>query len=169
MAISSFAINGASALSEYSAASQQADAQNKAYGENADAAVKSQIEQGVQMNLRLQQEREAATEEKTDASREVRSAIETARMTAGEAGVGGVSTRALLAEYMGRLGSVNAGVDRQYDANKNQVALNLRGLKSQATDRIRSINRAPKPSFLPTALRIGGAGLDAYSTYKDDK
>jgi len=42
----------------------------------------------------------------------------------------------------------------------------MKGQQAQATDRINSVQRAPRPSFLDAGLRIIGSGLDAYSTYQ---
>lgn len=166
MALGSFAMNTVGAVGEYSETKAAATAQNKAYNENAVNARQSQIEQGVQMNLRLQQEAEAATDQKTEDARDIRAAMATASMAAGEANIAGNSARAVLTEFLGRQGTMNASINKQTAATRAQVGLNLRGLNAQATDRIRSIQRAPRPSFLPTALRIGSGGMDAYSDYK---
>lgn len=160
------ALSAATSVVEYQGQVQAANAQNEAYRDNAKNANQAAVNQYADTQVRIQQEQEAAAEKKVETAREARAARATALVTAGEAGVSGLSVQGLLQEFSGREGSFNASVDRNLHLSEMQLKNQLKGIHAQTKDRINSVQRATPPSFLSAGLRIAGAGMDAYSQYK---
>lgn len=154
-----FAISAASTAAQYVGQMQAAEAQNATYEQNRIAATKAQELSWQQIDTRTIQEREAAATEKANTAREVRAAQATAKVAAGEAGVGGLSVDMLLGDIAGRYGRYASGVDTQTDWSVAQLQMEKRGVAAQAQDRINSVERGRKPSLFDAGLRIGAAGI----------
>jgi hypothetical protein len=166
VALIGLAVNAAQSVAGYAGQVQQAKQQNKLYVANAVNANKAAVNQYADTQQRIGQEQEAAAQQKIEVAREARAARATALVTAGEAGVSGLSVQGLLQEFYGREGQFNANTDRNLQWTEQQLTNSMKGLKAQATDRINSVQRAPRPSFLDAGLRIIAGGLDSYSDYK---
>ena len=151
----------------YAAQSQAADEQNRMYRENAARANQNARDQQFQTQQRMLQEQEKAGGEKFENIQAAREAKATATVAAGESGVSGLSVDALLAEFDGRASAANDRIDQNTDWTMNQLNNELKGIRSNAEDRINSVQRAAKPSFFDAGLRIAGAGLDEYNDYRD--
>lgn len=167
MAAIGFGLSAASSVVGYEGQVQPANQQNEMYVENAKAANENLKSEYYQNQQRMIQEQEAAATQKREAQRELRGAQATATVAAGEAGVSGLSVDALLNEYAGRTGEYNDKVDQQTEWTMAQLNNNMRGFQSKAQDRINSVQRANKPSFLDTGLRIASAGLGSVNDYND--
>ncbi|SCW77041.1 hypothetical protein SAMN02927900_04756 [Rhizobium mongolense subsp. loessense] len=161
-----FAIGAAQQAFSYQGQVQAANEQNRMYRENAARANQNARDQMFQTQQRMLQEQEKAGAEKADNLRDAREAKATATAAAGEAGVSGLSVDALLAEFDGRAATANDRVDQNTEWTLNQLNNEMKGIRSNAEDRINSVQRAAKPSFFDAGLRIAGAGLDSYNDYK---
>ncbi len=141
-----------------------AEQQNQLYRENAARANQNARDQMFQTQQRMLQEQEAAAAEKFDNNRDARAAKATASVGAGESGVTGLSVDALLREFDGRAAEANDRIDQNTEWSMTQLNNEMKGIRSNAEDRINSVQRAAKPSFWDAGLRIAGAGLDGFSS-----
>ncbi len=130
--------------------------QNKQSKQNTRDARISQAIQFNDINARVEQEKLAAGQEIEVAERQTRTAVSTARVAAGEAGVEGASVDALLAD-IGVEGSMYA---QDVRLNQKMITgqLEREKLGIAATTQGR-INSMPMANPWATALRIGGAAL----------
>ncbi len=179
--VTSLALSAASAASQYvsqaSAASAEADYQNKMAeenvryrDENAKAATAAYIEEAAQENLRLAQTEEAASGELQEISRERVDAVGTAVASSEGAGL---AFDMLMADYNRQESGYRENINRQLEFEKQQSKLNIKGYQSKAQGRINSVRpyiREPikSPSLLGVGLQFGGGALDAYDKYGSD-
>lgn len=162
-----FALSAASQIVSYQGQVAAAEQQNQYYVENAQRANESAKQQYAQTQQRMLQEQDSAALDKQDARREGLAAQATAQVAAGESGVAGLSVDALLREFTSRTSNYTDRVDQQTEWSMLQLNNEMKGIKANAEDRINSVQRAAKPSFIDAGLRIASAGLDSYSGYKD--
>lgn len=98
----------------------------------------------------------------------LRRAQATARVSAGEAGVSGLSVDALLRDLSGQAGYDNATATENYLRQDADINARRENAQIGAVNTVTSI-RNPQiqaPDYLGGALRIGQAGLSAYSDYQ---
>lgn len=98
----------------------------------------------------------------------LRKAQATARVSAGEAGVSGLSVDALLRDLGGQAGYDNATATENYLRQNADINARRENAQIGAVNSVTSI-RNPQiqaPDYLGGALRIGQAGLSAYSDYQ---
>ena len=164
-----FAVSAASSVMQYQAASAEAAQQNRIYQENAMRANKAAQDEAFAVNQRMLQEQEAAAGQKAEIYREARAARATAAVGAGEANVSGLSVEALLREFNGRAAAQTDRVDQQTEWTLQQLQDQKRQIQATNADRIASVQRAAKPSFFSTGLKIAGTGLNFYNDYQKDK
>jgi hypothetical protein len=162
-----FAIGAAQQVVSYQGQVQAANEQNRMYAENAARANQSARDQMFQTQQRMLQEQASAANEKIDVQREARAAKATAMTAAGESGVSGLSVDALLAEFDGRQAEYEDRIDQNTEWTMTQLNNEMKGIRSNAEDRINSVQRAAKPSFFDAGLRIAGVGLDSYNAYSN--
>lgn len=131
----------------------QAKAQNKASKQNSAEARIAETLQVNDINLRETQEKAAASQDLVAGERQTTTALSSARVSAGEAGVAGASVDALLND-IGNEGSTFAQTVRLNTKNTiSQLERNKLGVAAQAESRINSV---PKANVFASALRIGG-------------
>lgn len=162
-----FAVGAAQQAVGYAGQVSAANEQNRMYAENAARANQNAKDQMFQTQQRMLQEQAAAANEKIDVQREARAAKATAFTAAGESGVSGLSVDALLSEFDGRAAEYEDRVDQNTEWTMNQLNNEMKGIRSNAEDRINSVQRAAKPSFFDAGLRIAGAGLDGYNGFDE--
>jgi hypothetical protein len=136
--------------------------QDQRSAETKKAALEAQRLENVALARRAHQEQRAATQTIMQADRQAREADALARVSAGEAGVAGASVDALLADIERDRLEFGTSVGQDLDDSQKQIELEKRGAAARAQNRI---NAAPPSDPLGTALKIGGAGLDAGSQY----
>lgn len=169
MALASFGVGAAQSVAQYQADSASAKAQNAYYLANAQRANKSAQEQMFQVQQRMLQEQEAGADEKIKNMRDARADRASAAVAAGESGASGLSVDALLREFSVNESQANEAVDRNTELGLNQLQNEITGIRSNAEDRINSVQRAAKPSFFNTGLSIAAKGLESTSLYYDLK
>lgn len=164
-----FAIGAVQSVVQYQADVFAAEQQNRMYQENAARAQRAAHDQMFQTQQRMLQEQASAGEEKIDNMREARKARATAEVAAGEANVSGLSVNALLKEFSQQESRYNDRIDQNTEWTLDQLQDEIRGIQSNAEDRINSVQRAAKPSFFNTGLSIAAKGFDAINTYQDNQ
>lgn len=141
----------------YSAAVQQANAQNAMWQQNFNAAIKAQENQYASINAQLSNEKTAASAELFNKRVEGLRATATARVAGGESGVTGLSTEALMGDYMARLGRQEEVVGINYLIKRDNAEERLDAANDQAQSRINSVQRAGKVSKTPFIFQaLGG-------------
>lgn len=149
LALSSLAIKTAGNLGAAAAQNNAADANKK-------SAIASEAGSINDINLRETQEKQAAGQQIEAAQRQTRTAVSSARLSAGEAGVSGASVDALLSD-IGAKGSTYAGdVKLNLQNTNDQLERQKLGIYSQTQDRINSVQ---KSNPFATALTIGGSAI----------
>lgn len=130
-----------------------AEAQNTNAEANKKAAIASQVGQINDINLRQTQEKQAAVQEITAAQRQTTTALSSARLSAGEAGVKGASVDALLTDIGAQGSTYTQDVQLNQANTQAQLERQKQGVYAQTQDRINSVQSA---NPLATALKIGG-------------
>ena len=141
----------------HSAAVQQANEQNAAWERNRVAAIAAQEDKYASTSNQLRQEKQAAGADMLNKKIEGIRAAATARVAAGESGVTGYSTDAVLGDYMGRLGRQMDVIDINYAIKRDGAADELVATRHQTEQRINSMQRAGKVSKTPFIFQaLGG-------------
>ena len=166
LALLGLAVGGAQSVMQYQSESYAAKQQNQFYRENAQRANRSAQDEMFQTQQRMFQEQASGAEQKIDNMREARAAKATASAAAGEAGVSGLSVDALLAEFSQTEARNNDRIDQNTEWSMDQLQDEVRGIQSNAENRINGVQRAASPSFFNTGLKIADVGLESYSGYR---
>ena len=109
---------------------------------------------------RIQEEQDAAAQKINQSFKNSRQAASTARVAAGEAGVAGISVDLLLDDVARQQGEFVASVEDNLDRTERQLERQIGGAEIRKNSRVNAIKA---PSFLSTALRIGGSGLEFFA------
>lgn len=136
--------------------------------EGSKLANESFIAQAGQANLRDAQESEAASTELTSSAKKAAEARATARVSAGEAGVSGVSVDALINDFYDQEAGYSQGVQRNLELGRDQTKAELQGFRSNALDRSLSL-KVPgqqRPSYFAAGLTASGQAAQGYMRYK---
>lgn len=133
--------------------------------ENNQLANESFLQQARQVNYRLQEEDEKASQDIQQVQREAAQARATARVSAGEAGVSGLSVENLFADFYRQEAAYRDSVRRNRQFGRLQAKEDIKGLRAQAQGRIASLRPylpepVVRPNFMGTALEIG---VDAFN------
>jgi len=166
LAVASFAVGAAQAVAQHQMASAQAKQQNQLYEANRRNAIMAFENKQSQTNTRIAQEQEAAEAEKFDTALEARAARATNRVAAGESGISGLSVEGLARDFYGKEARYTDRIDQNTDWTVAQLGMEKKGQSYEALDRVNSVQRAIKPSFAATGLKIAAAGIDAFSSFK---
>lgn len=155
--ILSMGLGIAQAGAGYSAAVDQANQQNAYWQSNFNAAIKAQDDRYAAIGNQLQNEKHAASADLFNKRIEGIRAAATARTAAGESGVTGLSTNALLDDYAARLGRQEDAVGINYQIKLDNAGDELRAANAQTISRINSVQRAGKVSKTPFVFQaLGG-------------
>jgi hypothetical protein len=172
VALVGLALSTAATAYSYEEQDKAVRTQNRVNQEAADEGAKlaneAFVNQAGQARLRQSQEAEAAAQEKFEVSKQANQARATARVSAGESGVAGVSVDNLLSDFYRQEAEFNTNTDRNLEISDAQTGAEIQGLRAGAIDRVIGSKRAPvnRPSFLATGLGIANNAIGAYDNYK---
>jgi len=152
----------AGVVAQQQAASAQEAANMRQY-QNAMTARATNINQ---TNLAQQQEREGAMQRLEQNDLAARAGAATARVSAGESGVSGLSVDALLADLGNKSNRFQTAVETNYDRASSAIALQRENVNTNAASQINSLKTPAMPDYFSAALRIGNA---AYNYQNPDK
>ena len=144
---------------------QEAKAQqayNEQQAKNTMAAYRANLEQ---TNLMQSQEHAAATQKVNENNRAAEAAKATARVSAGESGISGLSVDALLANLSGDQARYNESVNQNYENASMAIDNQRTNAQVNAASQINSLKTPKSPDYLGAALKIGQAVYD----YKNPK
>ncbi|QDP59118.1 MAG: putative internal virion protein [Prokaryotic dsDNA virus sp.] len=156
-------LSGLQAGAQFYGQRQQAK-QQIAYQRQASIAEQQRAQQEqTSIRMRQGQEQEATAREINEMSKKAREAVSTAKVSAGEAGVSGVSVDALLTDYENQSLAYNMGITRQQEMKDVQTGLALTDAGFRTMNNQIGINRpVNKPSFLEGALSVGSSAISGY-------
>ncbi|WP_322996964.1 hypothetical protein [Castellaniella sp.] len=148
------ALSVAGSVAGYSAAKQQADAQNQMYRDNARDANDAAENQYSALQHRALQERNAAGQKLFQSNIDGLKARSEARTSAGEAGVSGLSVNALLGDLWSQQARRDDATMQNFETARDDAYAQMDQVKAGTQSRINSVQRAASPSILP--FLIGG-------------
>lgn len=151
----------AQAGAAHSAAVNQANAQNAAWQQNFNASIAAQSDRYASINNNTRQEREASSADLLTKRVEALKAEATARVAAGESGVTGLSTNALLGDYLARQARQEEAININYAMKRDHNADELVATNHQAQQRINSVQRAAPVDSTPFVFQALGGVLGA--------
>ena len=155
---------GAQVMGQRQMAKTQAKVQK-----NASAAERQRyLHEVSSMRLQQGQEQVAAAQRIQESTRKAREARSTARVSAGEAGVAGLSVDALINDLTREEASYNFATQQQTQMNDVNRSLRLRDAGLGFTNNMLRINKPiEQPNYLGAALDGAQTGLSTYSVTKD--
>lgn len=166
LAVTSFMVSAGSAVANYSAQSEQAQAQNDLWAKNRDNAEYSATVEHQQLALRKVQEQDAAGEKQFDNMVDTRARMARAETAANEAGVTGLSVDSLIRDVMGSGGRTSDRLAHNSEMTLQQLNMEDRGVDARKDARINSVRKGVAPSGLALGLNIASAGLNAGTDYR---
>lgn len=147
----------------YQAANANYKAQLKAYEQNAENATRATATNYSNLNIRLQQEDQAAAQSKQQNEIEAAKAASSAEVAAAAGGVGGLSVGAVLQDIYAQAGRNEATTDANLRMTRGYLQGELKSAEQSGQNAINSMPIPEKPGFLPFALGAFSSGLNAYN------
>lgn len=169
VSIGMFVFNTLSTVAGYQQASTQAKLQTQIHRMNQASALRDMQLQYIDSGIREQQERQAAVERAQERRRMALIEAGSASAAIGESGVAGLTMSALMREVLGQAARDVTNINTNREWTLEQIKREREGIRSSGISRMNSTVPGVRPSRLATALRIGSAGLDAYSYHKSRK
>lgn len=153
-------------VAQQQAASTQSAYQNQMYAANQKIAEQSLLSQYADISLRQQQEQQKAAQEMRIISTQAEQARATARTSAMESGVAGLSVNSLMDDYYRREASALLTTQQQLRGSLFQLEQAKRGMGSEYQGRVLSMTPKPipSPSLIATGLELGGNLSGMYSS-----
>ena len=160
-------MSAASAGAQVHGQRQQAKTQAKVQA-NASAAERERYLREVSsMRVQQGQEEVAAAQRVNESARKAREARATARVSAGEAGVAGLSVDALINDLTREEANYNFATQQQLQMNDVGRSMQLDNAGLSFTNNMLRINRPiEKPDYLGAAISGAQTGMSTYSTLK---
>jgi hypothetical protein len=146
-----------SSIAQFTGAKQQAKAQAAYQAQSIAAAQKKQGFQMTAAGMELQQKKLAIAQEKGKVTKQAREQLATATVSAGEAGVSGLSVQALMDDYIRQQAGQQVALTTQQKLYGLQHGLGLKQIGLASEQEILGLSQ---PIAQPSAL---GAGLSAIS------
>lgn len=146
---------------------QQAKAQDATYESNKANALSAYRDDIEAANLNTMAANENATDQRVDQARAGLAARSSARVSAGERGIGGLTAAALERDLGFQQGSNIAAINRNQQLDQQRYRLSTRGAANAAESRINSVQRGRKPSVIGLAAGLGQAALNGYTMQQD--
>jgi len=167
LAVASMSMGAATAGMQIHGQRQQAKTQAKVQ-KNASAAERQRYLQEVSsMRVQQGQEEVAAAQKINESARKAREARATARVSAGEAGVAGLSVDALINDLTKQEAEFNFATQQQLEMNDVGRTMQLENAGLSFTNNMLRINKPiEQPDYLGAAISGAQTGMSTYSTLK---
>ena len=147
---------------------QQAKTQAKVQANASTAERQRYLQEVSSMRIQQGQEQVAAAQRIQESTRKAREARSTARVSAGEAGVAGLSVDALINDLTREEASYNFATQQQTQMNDVNRTMQLDQAGLGFTNNMLRINRPiEQPNYLGAALSGAQTGMSTYSVTKD--
>ena len=147
---------------------QQAKTQAKVQKNASEAERQRYLQEVSSMRVQQGQEEVAAAQRVNESARKAREARATARVSAGEAGVAGLSVDALINDLTREEAEYNFATQQQLQMNDVGRSMQLENAGLGFTNNMLRINKPiEKPDYLGAAISGAQTGLSTYSVTKD--
>jgi hypothetical protein len=157
-----------SSIAGYAGQRQQAKAQAAYQAQSIAAAQKKAGFQRTSEILEAQQKRLALAQETGKITKAAREKLASATVSAGEAGVSGLSVQALMDDYVRQQAGLQAAVTTQEKLYGLQTGMNLQQLGLASQQEILGLSQPiERPSLLTAGLGAISGGLSGYATGSD--
>jgi hypothetical protein len=161
-------LGAGSAILGYAGQRQQAKAQAAYQAQSIAAAQKKAGFQRTSEILEAQQKRLALAQETGKITKAAREKLASATVSAGEAGVSGLSVQALMDDYVRQQAGLQAAVTTQEKLYGLQTGMNLQQLGLASEQEILGLSQPiERPSLLTAGLGAISGGLSGYRTGLD--
>jgi hypothetical protein len=147
---------------------QAAKTQEKVQANASKAERQRYLHEVSSMRIQQGQEQVAAAQRLQESTKKAREARATARVSAGEAGVAGLSVDALINDLTRKEAEYNFNTQKQLQMSDVNRTLQLRDAGLGFTNNMLRINKPiEQPNYLGAALSGAQTGLSSYSTLSD--
>ena len=147
---------------------QAAKTQERAQANASKAERQRYLHEVSSMRIQQGQEQVAAAQRLQESTKKAREARATARVSAGEAGVAGLSVDALINDLTRKEAEYNFNTQKQLQMSDVNRTLQLRDAGLGFTNNMLRINKPiEQPNYLGAALDGAQTGLSTYSALKD--
>ena len=147
---------------------QAANTQAKTQAQASKAERQRYLHEVSSMRIQQGQEQVAAAQRLQESATKAREARATARVSAGESGVAGLSVDALINDLTREEANYNFATTQQTQMNDVNRTLQLRDAGLGFTNNMLRINKPiEKPNYLGAALSGASTGMSTYSVAKD--
>ena len=160
-------MDAASAGTQVIGQRQQAKTQAKVQANASKAERQRYLQEVSSMRVQQGQEQVAAAQRIQESARKAREARSTARVSAGEAGVAGLSVDALINDLAKQEAEYNFATQQQLQMNDVGRQIQLQNAGLGFTNNMLRINRPiEQPDYLGAAISGAQTGMSTYSTLK---
>ncbi len=157
-----------SSIAGYAGQRQQAKAQAAYQAQSIAAAQRKAGFQRTSQLLESQQKKLALAQESEKITKKARETLASATVSAGEAGVSGLSVQALMDDYVRQQAGLQAAVTTQEKLYGLQTGMGLQQLGLASQQEILGLSQPiSKPSLLTAGLGAVSGGLSGYATGSD--
>ncbi len=147
---------------------QQAKAQEKVQKNASLAERQRYLQEMTAMRARERQEGIASAQQRQEITKRAREARATARVSAGEAGVAGLSVDALMNSFTQNEANSLFAITQQEQFNNQNRALGIQDSQLRSSSNLLRINKPiAQPNYLGAALSGAQTGMSTYSFGKD--
>ena len=168
LAIASLALGAAQMSMSVSGQKQQAKAQAKAQQNATIAEQQRYLTEMSAVRLRERQEKVAAAQRIQQATKKAQEARATARVSAGEAGVAGISVDALINDLTRKEGEFTSSIQQQLRLGDVNRTLGFEDAANRSRMNLLSINKPiAQPDYAGAAISGAQTGMSAYSFGKE--
>ena len=158
----------ASPLMSYAGQRQQAKAQAAYQAQSVAAAQKKEGFQRTSQLLESQQKKIALAQESKKITKKARETLASATVSAGEAGVSGLSVQALMDDYVRQQAGLQAAVTTQEKLYGLQTGMSLQQIRLASEQEILGLSQPiNRPSLLVSGLQAVSGGLSGYAAGQD--
>lgn len=144
---------------------QAAEAQEKAQRNATIAEQQRYLQEVSAQRIAQRQEEIAAAQRINESAKKAREARATARVSAGESGVSGISVDSVINDLTRQQAEYDFSIQQQLDMSQTNRALGLQDAAMRSKNNLLTINRPiAQPSLLGSAFEGAMTGLSVYST-----
>lgn len=160
IAAATLALSAASTAATVYSQGQAANAQAAANQRNYDAQMVAYNANIANANLTKQQLAASTSQKMIENNAQARRDMAKATVSAGEAGVSGLSVDSLLAELGGRAGTANSNAEVNYLNQDRAIEMDKMNAWAGTSSAINSLKTPTQPDYIGAGLRIAGAYTD---------
>lgn len=168
LTIASIALGGLQANNAYQGQKQQAKVQEKMQLKASIQEQQRHLQEMTAMRMQERQEAISSAQQRQQITKKAREARATARVSAGEAGVAGLSVDALMNSFTQNEANALFSITQQNQFNAQNRALGITDAQMRTTGNLLSINKPiAQPDLFGAVLSGAQTGMSMYSFGKD--